>query len=88
MRALTMLLCLSLAACAATPPAGDPIGASSDAAAGAGQASASAAPTGESERVTQARVECWAKVEQQKGLRSIDSRIAFVDKCVAAALKP
>jgi len=38
--------------------------------------------------VTQARVECWAKVEQQKGLRSIDSRIAFVDKCVAAALKP
>jgi hypothetical protein len=34
----------------------------------------------------EARVDCWAKVEKQRGLRNIDGRIAFVDKCVADAL--
>ena len=33
--------------------------------------------------LTQARADCWMKVESQKGLRSIDQRSAFVDKCVA-----
>jgi hypothetical protein len=37
--------------------------------------------------LTQARVDCWMKVEHQKGLRDIDRRIAFVDKCVADAVK-
>ena len=37
--------------------------------------------------LTQARVDCWMKVESQKGLRAIDQRSAFVDKCVAAQLK-
>ena len=38
--------------------------------------------------LTQARADCWMKVESQKGLRSsIDQRSAFVDKCVAEALK-
>jgi hypothetical protein len=37
--------------------------------------------------LTQARVDCWMKVEQQKRLRDIDRRIAFVDKCVADAMK-
>ena len=37
--------------------------------------------------LTQARVDCWMKVESQKGLRSIDQRSAFVDKCVAEQLK-
>jgi hypothetical protein len=38
------------------------------------------------DRVTQARANCWMKVEQQK-VRDLDRRIAFVDKCVADALK-
>ena len=37
--------------------------------------------------LTQARVDCWMKVESQKGLRAIDQRSAFVDKCVAEQLK-
>ena len=37
--------------------------------------------------LTQARADCWMKVESQKGLRSIDQRSAFVDKCVAEQLK-
>jgi hypothetical protein len=37
--------------------------------------------------LTQARVDCWMKVETQKGLRAIDQRSAFVDKCVAEQLK-
>ena len=37
--------------------------------------------------LTQARADCWMKVEAQKGLRDIDRRSAFVDKCVADQLK-
>lgn len=37
--------------------------------------------------LTQARVDCWMKVETQKGLRSVDQRGAFVDKCVADQMK-
>ena len=37
--------------------------------------------------LTQARADCWMKVETQKGLRGIDQRSAFVDKCVAEQLK-
>jgi hypothetical protein len=37
--------------------------------------------------LTQARVDCWMKVESQKGLRAIDQRSAFVDKCVAEQMK-
>ena len=37
--------------------------------------------------LTQARADCWMKVETQRGLRSIDQRTAFVDKCVAEQLK-
>jgi hypothetical protein len=43
--------------------------------------------TPEPDRLTQARVDCWMKVEHQKGIRDIDRRIAFVDKCVADAMK-
>lgn len=38
-------------------------------------------------QVTEARVQCWGKVERQKRLRDIDARIAFVDTCVADMLK-
>jgi len=39
------------------------------------------------ERLQQARVDCWAKVERQKSIRDIDRRIAFVDKCVTDDIK-
>ena len=35
----------------------------------------------------QARSTCWMKVESQKGMRNIDQRSAFVDKCVADEMK-
>jgi hypothetical protein len=41
----------------------------------------------DAERLQQARSTCWMKVEQQKNLRGIDQRIAFVDKCVAEQSK-
>jgi hypothetical protein len=37
--------------------------------------------------LTQARADCWMKVERDRGLRSIDQRSAFVDKCVADQMK-
>jgi hypothetical protein len=37
--------------------------------------------------LTQARTGCWMKVENQKVKRNIDQRTAFVDKCVAEAMK-
>jgi hypothetical protein len=37
--------------------------------------------------LTQARADCWMKVESQKGMRGIDQRIAFVDKCVTNQMK-
>jgi hypothetical protein len=33
--------------------------------------------------VIQARTDCWMAVEHAKGVRDLDQRIAFVDKCVA-----
>lgn len=52
---------------------------------------AAAAPAGpplsDAERLRQARVACWVKVEEQKRLRDIDRRIAFVEKCVNEATK-
>ena len=41
----------------------------------------------EPDRLTQARVDCWMKVEGQKGIRDIDRRTAFVDKCVTDTMK-
>ena len=108
MRIATLLLCLSLAACAgitlpSEPPPQDiaiapaaarapivsaPIAAVATApaqpvAAAAPQTSAMSDP----ERLQQARVDCWAKVERQGRVRDIDRRIAFVDKCLADELK-
>jgi hypothetical protein len=101
MRAMTVLLCLVLAACAGNRLGGDVDGQASAAAAGpaasappasgsTAPASSSQAPAGQPDslRIQEARVECWAKVEKQRHLRSIDARIAFVDKCVAEVLNP
>ncbi len=41
----------------------------------------------EAQRLTEARGLCWMKVEEQKTIRDIDRRIAYVDKCVAEAMK-
>ena len=55
---------------------------------GATTASARAEPVEvRPDALTQARADCWMKVETQRGLRSIDQRTAFVDKCVAEQLK-
>jgi hypothetical protein len=58
------------------------------------QAAASAAekpaepPMTAAERLTQARVDCWMKVEKDRSAaRNIDRRIALVDKCVAERTK-
>jgi hypothetical protein len=53
----------------------------------AAQRAAPPQPAPDPEALTQARVVCWMQVEQQK-LRDIDRRIAFVDKCIADAMKP
>jgi hypothetical protein len=45
------------------------------------------APNPTDDPVTQARADCWMKVETQRALRGIDQRIAYVDKCVASELK-
>jgi hypothetical protein len=71
---------------ASAPPAA---AASQAAAAPVATASNAAAPSGrsDSERVIEARADCWMKVERERGLRDIDRRIAFVDKCVAEQLR-
>jgi len=77
----------------ATPPASPAPSATSAAPARAAApapaedvASAAPPPGSASERAIQARADCWMKVEREKGLRDIDRRIAFVDKCVAGQL--
>jgi hypothetical protein len=37
--------------------------------------------------VIQARTDCWMAVEHAKGVKSLDDRIAYVDKCVAEKTK-
>lgn len=82
------------AAAAAPPPAASgpaasaPRPAARAAAAASNPAPPPSAPVpSDTDRLTQARVDCWMKVEQQKALRDIDRRIAFVDKCVADQIK-
>jgi hypothetical protein len=92
MRVLVLLMCVALAACgttsgekpsdmaaapaAAPPPPGAP---------------AAAAPAPRAPRTaqdaTEAKVICWGKVEREKRIKTIDQRIAFVDKCVAEQLR-
>ena len=94
MRAVTLLLCLALGACAGvTRFSGDPEPAAMSApvaaappAAAAAAPAAPPAPSGPRD-VTEAKVICWGKVEREKRLRSIDQRIAFVERCVADQMK-
>ena len=48
---------------------------------------AAAAPMTPQQRLNQVRADCWMKVERIKTARTIDQRIAFVDKCVAEQSK-
>jgi hypothetical protein len=82
------------ASTAAAPPAPPPPPARSSAGAAGGPrgGAATAAARGEPEEVPpdpviQARTDCWMAVEHQKGVRSLDQRIAYVDKCVADQMK-
>jgi hypothetical protein len=75
---------------AASPPAGR--AASSAGGARGGAATAAARAPAEpvdpgADPLTQARADCWMKVEGQKSLRGIDQRIAYVDKCVTDQMK-
>jgi hypothetical protein len=75
------------AATAAPVAAGNPPPASQPPVAPAAEKPA-APPMTVAERLTQARVDCWMKVEQDRSTaRNIDRRIALVDKCVAERTK-
>jgi hypothetical protein len=105
MRLATLLLGLSLAACAggtlpgaqpdlaapsaaASPPTTRMLGSGSGARGGGSTAAARAEPVeARPDPVIQARADCWMMVEHQKGIRGIDQRSDFVDKCVAGQLK-
>ena len=70
------------------PPARTPAGSGGGPRGGA----TTAAARGEPEEVPpdpviQARTDCWMAVEHQKGLKGLDQRIAYVDKCVADKTK-
>ena len=104
MRAVMLLLCLPLAACAGTTrlsgdpepaalsaPAPAPAHAPPAPAAAAATSTTPAAPgpaTPAARDVTEAKVICWGKVEREKQrVRTIDQRIAYVEKCVADQMK-
>jgi hypothetical protein len=97
MRILNLLPCLALAACASGHLAGGAAaGPASPSAAAYAQAAAPETPPAsggdaaaplDADQLTQARVDCWMKVERDKVRRNIDQRIVFVDKCVADAIK-
>ena len=107
MRIATLLLCLSLAACAgitlpseqpprdiaitpaavSAPIVSAPIAAIATAPAKPVVAAPQTSAMSDPERLQQARVDCWAKVERQGRVRDIDRRIAFVEKCLADELK-
>jgi hypothetical protein len=80
---------------AATPPQRSGRTATSGTSGGARGGSVTAAARAEpaepvdpgADPLTQARSECWMKVETNKGMRGIDQRVAFVDKCVADRMK-
>jgi hypothetical protein len=72
-------------AAAGSPPSGGARGGATTAAARA--AADPDAPNPTDDPVIQARADCWMKVETQRGLKGIDQRIGFVDKCVANELR-
>jgi hypothetical protein len=92
MRAMILLLALVLAGCNTTrspsvdlqPAAAPPPPAAPPPAAPA--PSSADGPRGARD-VTEAKVICWGKVERDKRVRSIDQRIAYVEKCVAEQMK-
>jgi hypothetical protein len=97
MRAFALLLCLALPACNATTrlagepapaPRSVPAPAEEDEPGPAPGATAAAKPASGPRDVTEAKVICWGKVEREKQrVRSIDQRIAYVERCVAEQMK-
>ena len=76
------------ATAAASPTARRAAGSSAGPRGGASTAAASSEPEEPPpDPVIQARTDCWMAVEHQKGVRSLDQRIAYVDKCVADQMK-
>jgi hypothetical protein len=96
MRALTLLLCLPLAGCAGMsrlsndpePAAMNAPAAAAPAVAAAAAPAAPPAPAPGPRDTTEAKVICWGKVEREKQrVRTIDQRIAYVERCVAEQMK-
>src|SRR5688500_6791587 len=93
MRVLVLLMCVALAGCAGDRVSGDSPSRVRGAHAGAlpppasAPAAAATPPTRSVRDATEAKVICWGKVEREKRIKSIDQRIAFVDKCVAEQLR-
>jgi len=80
------------AAAPPSPPPPSPARSSAGSAGGPRGGATTAAARGEPEEpppdpVIQARTDCWMAVEHAKGVRDLDQRIAFVDKCVAEKTK-
>jgi hypothetical protein len=80
------------AAIAAAPPSPSPARSAAGSAGGPRGGATTAAARGEPEEVppdlvVQARTDCWMAVEHQKSVKSLDQRIAYVDKCVADQMK-
>jgi hypothetical protein len=93
-KAVTLPICLLLAACAGgklpgeQPAPGSAYTPSVTAAPRDQTATSLDPPAGsDGERVQQARAACWMKVESEKNLRGIDQRIAYVEKCVNDQVK-
>lgn len=73
-------------AAAPEPPA--PAAVPSQPASAAAAETPAAPPMTPAQRLTQARVDCWMRVEKDRSAaRNIDRRIALVDKCVAEKTK-
>ena len=77
---------------AAPPPPPSPARSAAGSAGGPRGGATTAAARGEPEEVPpdpviQARTDCWMAVEHQKGVKGLDQRIAYVDKCVADKTK-
>jgi len=91
-----LLLCLPLAACAGGKLTGGDDSVSSVSSYFPSLMSAPEGPSADAldppegsaaDRAQKARAQCWMQVEQEKNLRGIDQRVAYVDHCVSAQLR-
>jgi len=86
MRIAMLLFCLGLAGCAGGSWSGRTPGSETGSISGPSTAAAARAQAeAPVDAATQARADCWKRLEGQPELRGIEQRVAFVDRCVAEA---